>query len=294
MGSPAAWRETFRETTPLLISGLAVFVALRGGLFNIGAEGQFMLGAMGAAWAGLALRAWPGWLAVLAAALVGACAGGLWALPAGLIKGLKGGHEVISTIMLNNIAIFLAQAMVAGPMKDPNQGSPTSASLPDSHVLPFLVNAMPFRLSWALPIGIALVLAFAWWLRRTVAGYELEAVGENSVAARVAGVDVPKTVILTMSASGAIAGLAGAFQVLAFEHRFYAGFSAGYGFDSLGVALLAGGSTLALIPSALAFGVLTQGSNVLLGVPKGITGVLLGLLIIAFAAFRYRARRVHG
>lgn len=292
-GSPAAIRNTLREMTPLLLAGLAVFIALRAGLFNIGAEGQFLMGAMTATWVALSL---PGIWGVALGAVAGALAGALWAMPAGLIRAFRGGSEVISTIMLNNIANLVTRAIVNGPLKDPEQQAATSAVLPEGSRIPWLLELPPFRVSLALFVAVVLVVVFALWLSRTVAGYELKAAGANPQAAEVAGVDVRKTMVRAMSWSGAAAGLAGAFQALAFEYRFYAGFSPGYGFDAIGVALLAGGSAWGLLPSALLFGALSQGTTAvqILGVPKGISGVLVGMLIIAFAVVKYRKRRSHG
>jgi len=287
VGSAAGWRDTLKETTPLLLIGVAVFLALRAGLFNIGAEGQFVVGACAAAV--IALRV-PGILGIILAIIVGALAGALWALPAGLIKSYRGGHEVITTIMLNNIAFFITSGLVAGPLKDPDQQSPTTDLIEASTRLPAVLSSPPFRLNLGLVIAVAAVLVFIVWYRRTVAGYEVAATGANPTAAETAGVPIKRITVRAMSVSGAIAGLAGAVQVLAYENRFYAGFSPGYGFDGLGVAILAGASPWGLFPSALLFGIISKGTSALqlLGVPKGLSSVLLGLLIIAFAAYRFR------
>lgn len=294
VGTPGAIGRTLRETTPLLILGVAVFLGLRGGLFNIGVEGQFLIGACVAAWLGLTF---PGFAGVVLAIVGGAIAGALWAFPAGWIKAYRGGHEVISTIMLNNIAFHLTTGLVAGPLKAPGQQSTTTATLTDSTKLPMLYSAPPLTINIALIFALALVAALAFWLKRTVAGYELNAVGANPKAAQFAGVDVRKVTVWTMLASGAIGGLAGSCQVLAYEHRFYEGFSPGYGFDALGVALLAGSSPWGVVPAAGLFGILSTGSSFVsaaLQIPKGLNGVLIGLIIIVFAAFRYRRSRSNG
>lgn len=287
LGKPRAISGTLKEATPLLIAGVAVFLALRAGLFNIGVEGQLLMGAMVATVVGLKL---PGPMGILLGVLCAAIVGGLYALPAGLIKAYRGGHEVITTIMLNNIAILTTRAIVAGPLRDPNQESPTSQRLSDATLIGKLFTFDRLQVSLAILFAILLVIVLALWLARTVAGYELSAAGANPTAAKFAGIDVRRTTIKAMLWSGAIAGIAGAVQVMAYEGRFYAGFSPGYGFDALGVALLAGSSPFGLLPAAMLFGVLAQGgvSMALIGVPRGITGILLGLLIIVFAAFRYR------
>jgi simple sugar transport system permease protein len=292
MGGPAAWRQTLREMTPLLIAGLAVAVALRAGLFNIGADGQLLVGAAAAAVVALAV---PGPFGVVLACVAACAAGGLWAFPAGWIRVVRGGHEVISTIMLNNIAIFLTLWLVRGPIKDPSVQTWTTPSLPPGAGIPNLVEAGVFRLNWALPLAILGTIAFGVWLQRTVGGFELRTVGANLTASMVAGVDGDRIRIRAMVVSGALAGLAGAVLVLAFERRFYSNFSPGYGFDALGVALLAGSSAWGLLPSAFLFAALSAGTTSvqILGVPKGLSTVLLGLIIIVFAVFRYReARRV--
>lgn len=291
MGSPAAWRQTFREMTPLLIAGLAVFIALKAGLFNIGADGQLVIGA--AAAAAMSLK-FPGPAGIVLGCLAAMVAGGLWAFPAAWIKAYRGGHEVISTIMLNNIATYFTVWLAAGPMRDPKQQSATTPLIPQGSWLPSLVDAPPFRLSWTLVIGLVALVLVALWLKKTVAGYELNATGANPSAAETAGVNIKAVTVRAMMASGAIAGLAGAFLVMAYEHRFYSNFSPGYGFDALGVALLSGGSPWGLVPASFLFAVLSSGTSAiqLTGVPKGLSGILLGILIIVFASVRYRRSRL--
>lgn len=287
LGSPRALGGTLKETTPLLIAGLAVFLALRAGLFNIGVEGQLLVGALACTVVVLRL---PNAFGVILGVPAGMAAGALWALPAGWIKAYRGGHEVITTIMLNSVAGLLTTALVAGPLKAPGQESTTTASVPEALMLPAVFSGEEWSVSVALVLGVLLTAALAWWLRRSVSGYELQAVGANATAAETAGVSSRRVTTLAMVASGALGGLAGALQVLAYEGRFYAGFSPGYGFDALGVALLAGASAWGVLPAALLFGVLAKGGTAvqILGVPKGITGVVLGLLILVFAAVRYR------
>lgn len=287
MGSPNAITGSLRETTPLLIAGIAVFLALRAGLFNIGVEGQLTVGACACAVVALSL---PGWAGIVLGTFMGVVAGALWALPAGLIKAYRGGHEVITTIMLNNVAGFLTLALAAGPLKDPSQESSSTRNLAEGSFLPAVFDNGSLTISVALVFGILGAVVLSYWLKRTVAGYELRAVGANATAAGVAGISPQRVIVRTMLASGAIAGFAGAMQVLAFEHRFYGNFSPGYGFDALGVALLAGQSGFGLIPAALLFGILAKGGTTIqiLGVPKGLTTVLLGVLIVIAAAIRYR------
>ncbi len=287
LGSPSAIAGTLKETTPLLICGLAVFISLRAGLFNIGVEGQLLLGAL--ACAVVALR-FPGPIGMVLGVIVGMASGALWALPAALIKAYRNGHEVITTIMLNNVAIYLTGALVSGPLKDKLHADTATTPIDASTRMPWIYSHPPVQVNLSLVVGIILTVAMAFWLKRTVAGYELQAVGANREAARFAGIAPQKVTILAMSLSGALGGLAGAIQVLAYEGRFYDGFSPGYGFDALGVALLAGGSAYGVLPSSLLFGILSKGGTSLQidGVPKGITTVVLGMLILIAAAIRYR------
>lgn len=287
LGSPAAISGTLKEATPLLLAGVAVFLALRAGLFNIGVEGQLTVGACACAYVAIKM---PGVLGIVLGTVVGMIAGALWAFPAGWIKAYRGGHEVITTIMLNNVAGLMTMALVAGPFKDPTQEGTTTANIATHSELPPLVNSGPWALSPALLFGIVGAAALGYWLKRRVAGYELQAVGANPIAAATAGIDAKRVIMKAMLLSGAIAGFAGSMQVLAFEHRFYGNFSPGYGFDALGVALLAGSSAYGLIPSALLFGVLAKGGTMvqISNVPKSITTVILGVLIVIAAAIRYR------
>ena len=286
LGTANGITKSLENTTPLLLAGVAVFLALRAGLFNIGAEGQFLVGAL--ACTTIALR-FPGVVGIVVGTIAAIVAGALWAWPAGAIKAYRGGHEVITTIMLNNVAGLLTGYLVSGPMRAPG-GDTTTASVTDATRLPNVINIPSFSVNVALPFAVLLAVALAWWLRKTVAGYELRVTGANPTAALYAGIDPRRTAVRAMLASGAVAGFAGAVQVLAYEGRFYTGFSPGYGFDALGVALLAGESALALIPAAFLFGALTKGALSLQfeGVPKGITTVVFGLLILIAAALRAR------
>jgi ABC-type uncharacterized transport system permease subunit len=290
-GSPAAISGTLKETTPLLLAGLAVFVALRAGLFNIGVEGQLLVGALACTYTTFQV---PGEAALPAGIAAGVLGGLLWALPAAWIRAYRGGHEVITTIMLNSVAAFLTTALVAGPLKARGQQSPTTAAIYERLMLPML-NVSPVQVNVGLVVGLGLCALVAFWFSRMVAGYELRLAGANPTAAEMAGVSVRSKLMRAMSTSGAIAGLAGAVQVLAFEGRFYEGMSPGYGFDALGVALLAGNSALGVIPSALLFGALAKGATAIqvLGVPKGITTALLGLAILIAAIARARRIKSH-
>ena len=283
--SPTAFADTLKRFCPYMILGVAVFWALRAGLFNIGVEGQFLMGGMtgtvGALQAG-------GMGGVLLGAAAGMVAGAAWALPAAWIRAYRGGHEVISTIMLNMIAFQLSNHLVSGPIMDPDAGFPTTRTLGPQDMLSG-VPVGQITVNWALVIAFGLVMGFGWWLRKTVAGYELSVVGANPTAGSFAGIDVKRTTFAALLASGALAGFGGGLQAVAFEGRFYMGFSTGYGFDALGVAILAGGNPIGIIPSAFAYGLLQQGALAVqtLHVPPGIATLILSLLVVLFSAIRY-------
>lgn len=284
-GSPRSMTGTLKEITPLLIMGLGVFIALRAGLFNIGMEGQFLAGALVAALVPLRV---PGLGGAVLAVLAGTLAGMLYAFPAAWIRVKRGGHEVITTIMLNLIAFNITEGLAAGRFKGAEYEDARTQALAESSKFVPLVHSGPFKIFPAILVGILLVVAFWYWYRGSVKGYELRAVGAGKIAAECAGINANAVMIRAFMVSGALGGFAGAMQVLNHEGQFYSGMSPGYGFNALGVALLAGGNPLGLLPSALAFGFLEQGQTGLAGSPKGLPSVLLGIIIIIFAAIRYR------
>ena len=286
--SPTAFMETLKRFTPYAILGVGVFWGLKAGLFNIGVEGQFLVGGLAGVMVALSVGGLGG---VLLGMLAGAVVGSLWALPAAWIKAYRGGHEVISTIMLNQIAVQLCSHLVSGPLMDKEAGFPTTSTVrPES-----MLGGVPFgpvTMSWAVPLAVLVIGLAAYWLKTTVSGFELGVTGANPSAGEFAGIEVKKTLFQAMLTSGAVAGFAGGLQGVAFEGRFFDGFSAGYGFDALGVAILAGGSPLGILPSAFGFAILGTGATSLQidGVPKGLASVILALLVVVFAAFRYAKR----
>jgi simple sugar transport system permease protein len=232
----------------------------------------------------------------LAALVAGVAAGALWALPAAALRAYRGGHEVISTIMLNSLALLLTDALVAGPLKQ-RSGAMASTDLlsPTTRLGSFPLGPVPVNLG--LLLGVVLVAGAAAFFRRTTTGYEWQATGANPTAASYAAVDVAHNRFWALTLSGGIAGVAGAIEVLAFEGRFYQGFSGGVGFDALGVALLAGSTAWAVIPAAFLFGALANGGAAMqlaAQVPKELTTILLGLVILIAAAVRYRKVSEHG
>lgn len=283
---------TIKEMTPLLILGSAVYLALKAGLFNIGAEGQYTIGAC---FASLTMIKIGGPIGIAVGCIVGVLTGALWAYPAGLIKAYRNGHEVITTIMLNAIAWNLTKALVAGPFKGKDQFTPSTSVMPLQSQLTPLFKIGNLEIPQGFVVGIACVLVLGYWLKKTVSGFELKATGANETAAKFAGIKTKQVTIKAMLLSGGLSGLAGALQVAQFEHRFYDGFSTGYGFDALGVSLLVGSNPYYLILSSFFFGALNKGGTTLaiLGINKGITTVILAAVIVMFAAVRYSKREVN-
>ncbi len=289
-----AWLENatltnrmLESATALIILGVSVSIALRAGLFNIGSQGQFLMG--GLAGTVVALRV-PGVFGIVLGIIAGGLAGGLWALPAGLLKSWRGAHEVISTIMLNNIAIVTVQYLVSGPLLGTTNGFPGTASFEQSSKIPPVFRVDFYVISLSLVASILFYFGYSWWSRSTVDGYEFAAVGENPTAARFAGIKSKAIINRAMVLSGIISGIGGALQVLAFRTNFDADFASSYGFDALGVALMSGGNPWLVLPSALLFAVLGVGSNRLQSLPtpvsSGVGLVIMAILVVIAAAIR--------
>jgi len=293
VSAPGALPESLLNTTPLLFTGLAVAVGLLAGQFNIGVEGQLLVGALASAWVGFTVSGLPAPLHVLLALVVGALAGAIWGWIPGILKAWRGAHEVITTIMMNYIAIYLTQYLVTKVWKDPNSMSPQTPEALPSAWLPTLIEGT--RLSVGLVIALVTALILWYLLKRTVWGYELRAVGANPEAARAAGIQVSRVIWASMAISGAIGGLAGAVEVLGVHHRYYDQFSPGYGFDGIAVALLGNNHPLGAVLDAFVFGAMKNGavymqSVTVPAVPREITTVVQAVIIFFLAAMRFRQR----
>lgn len=287
IGSSAALGETGIKTAVLTCTGLSVGLAFVVGLFNIGAEGQFIAGALAAAIAGHALHL-PAPLHIPAALLAAAAAGAAPALVAAWLKVRRGVHEVISTIMLNWVIIYLVQDwLVVGPFKAPSSSAQVSASgtaqIQATAELPRLFADS--RLDIGLPIAIVFAVLAWLLLSRAVMGYELRAVGANAEAARAAGIPVVRRMILAMGLSGALAGVGGAFLILGTEHHYPGVFRTGYGFDGIAVALVGGGHPLGVLAAAGVFGALRAGATrlQLVSIHPSFTELIQGLAVLFVA-----------
>lgn len=280
-GSATAFGRTLEKATPLILGGLAVAFAFKAGLFNIGGQGQLLLGAIIAGAIGFGITGLPFIIHMPLALLIGGLMGGLFAAIAGALRTYTGAHEVITTIMLNFVAINITDYLADGPWKAEGIVARTPA-IQESAAIPV----------WGtLPAGffIAVVMAFATWylLFRTTLGYEIRTVGLNPNAAHYAGMKVGRTIILTMAISGFLAGLGGAIETLGVVGRYQPGFNTGLGFDGITIALLARTHPLGVIPAALLVGAMQAGSSQMqfdAGVQSQIIDVIQALILFFVSA----------
>jgi len=277
--------ESLVNSVPYIFAGLAVALGFRAGLFNIGAEGQLVIGGLCAAYVGYAVTGLPALLHVSLALLAGIVGAGLWGAVPGYLKARTGAHEVINTIMFNYIAFKLSEWLLNGPMEG-MKGTARTPEIAPTAVLPrFLPHPIRFHAGFFLALAAAL---FVWWfLWKTVWGFELRTVGANPNAARYGGINVARSFVLAMFLSGALAGMAGAVQVLGVTHNMALGFSAGYGFDSIALALLGKSHPLGVTLAALLFGFLRAGGTRMQSVasiPIEIVQIVQAMVIIFIAA----------
>lgn len=276
--------ETLTISTPLILAGLSVGLAFRAGLFNIGGQGQVILGAVLAAWLGFGLDLPP--VVHLVLALVGGAVGGaLWAAIAGVLKARTGAHEVIVTIMLNNIAAYLVLWVVTTQLFA--SGTPgVSKPVGDNARLPALLPD-PFRLHLGFILALVLAAGVWWLMERSTLGFKLRAVGSNARAARTAGISVASMTILAMAIAGGLAGLAGASQVLGTEGMLTASVAGSIGFDAITVALLGRSKPLGTVLAGLLFGALAAGGRLMqtrTGTPLDLVLVLQSFIVLFIAA----------
>lgn len=290
--------ETLVATSALLFPSLGVALAFRAGLFNIGAEGQLLVGGMLAGAAGAALTTpagaptWSPYLVIPIMLVLGAIGGGLWGAIAGVMKARLRANEIISTLMLNFVAQYITLYLVSGPLKGPLATGAETAWLPNNY---WLLTLIPHtRLSIGILIAIAIALALQFLFARTVLGYELRAAGEAPEAARRNRVNLPRLTWLALAISGAIAGIGGATIVTGELHRFNTQLSPGYGFIAIAVALVGDLDPLKVCVASFFFGILEAGGLAMQAsaqVPKDAIHVIEGLIILVLAARRYVAQR---
>jgi ABC-type uncharacterized transport system permease subunit len=285
---------TLVRTTPLLLTGLAVALAFRAGVLNIGAEGQLLAGATAAAVVSLFLAGSAGRATLPLALLAGSAAGAAWALVPAWLRVRRGVLEVISTIMLNSVAVYAVGWLVRGPLQEPLHIYPQTPSIAVEVQLPILIPGT--RLHWGFLVAILLAVALRVFLQRTASGFRVLVSGSNPRAAASAGrVDVARTTSRAFLASGALAGLAGAIELTGVTYALYENFSPGYGYTAIAVALLGGLDPLRVLGSAIFFGALEAGAGAMqrdAGVPSVLVSVIEALVLLAVIAIAWgRTRR---
>ena len=279
--------ESLVKSTPYIFGGLAVALGFRSGLFNIGVEGQIFMGGIFSVWVGYTFIGLPAIIHLPLAFLAGALGGALWGFVPGLLKAKTGGHEVINTIMMNYIAINIVSFLLNGPMKDPNPLNVIARTpmIADGARIPPIFEG--FRLHWGFVLALV-VAFFIWWLLwKTTLGFEIRTAGANPDAARYAGINVGRTIVLSMAFSGALAGLAGAVEVTGLNFRHELGFSSGYGFDAIAIALLGKTHPLGVVLASILFGAMRNGATrmqFLTQIPVDVISVIQALILLFVAA----------
>jgi simple sugar transport system permease protein len=287
-GSNFGIGQTVAKTTPILLAGAGIALALSAKLFNIGAEGQIYIGGLAGAWVGLQVPGPPA-LQLLSGLIASVLAGGVWAGIAGVLKARRGVNEVIVTLLLNYVAILFVNYLVEGPFKAAGATSPRSEDLPESALLPKLIANTQAHAGIVIAVVAAVLGTLV--LRKTVLGYRIRMLGGGEKTTRYAGVGVSGLTIGTLLISGACAGLAGGIEIFGVHGALVQNFSPNYGFYALAVALLARGKPVMVIPFAALFGVLLAGANNLqavTGVPadaiSAIDGIIVLCVVAAYAA----------
>lgn len=278
--------ESLVQSTPYIFGGLAVALGFRAGLFNIGVEGQIFIGAVTGVWAGYAITGLPAIIHIPLAMIFGALGGALWGFVPGFLKAKTGAHEVITTIMMNYIAFRLVDWLLKFPMKDPNEFTPKTPWIEESaKLMRFFDTPIRFHLGFFIAILMAYLVYLL--LFKTTWGMELRMVGANPNAAKYSGIKITTTTVVAMALSGALAGMAGANEVLGVNYRLLPAFSSGYGFDSIALALLGKTHPLGVILSSLLFGFLRNGARSMqlaVGVPIDIVSILQAVILAFIAA----------
>jgi simple sugar transport system permease protein len=290
--------ESLVTATPYIFAGLSVALGFRCGLFNIGAEGQFFIGALSAAFVGYSIQGLPMIIHLPLAILGGALGGALWGMIPGYLKARFGAHEVVNTIMMNWIAFRLSDWLLNGPMKGPGFRPVTPNVLASAELPRFFPDPLRFNLGFILAL-LAAYLVY-WFLFKTTLGFEIRSVGANPDAAKYAGMNIVRNFVLVMVLAGGMAGLAGSAQVLGVDHWVGQGFSAGYGFDAIAIALLGKSHPFGVVLAALLFGFLRSGATnmqSMANIPIDIISIIQGMVIVFIAApeiirWFYRIRAV--
>jgi simple sugar transport system permease protein len=276
---------TLGQSTTLILTGLAAMYAFRVGVFCIAQEGQYILGAIVAAWLGVALSL-PPFLHIIVVLLASMVVGGIYGLIPAWLKVKLGVNEIISSIMLNSIAVLVLEYMVAFPLRADQGQKAQSAVISRDVWLPQFVQGSRWGVSFVIAIAIACIAYLHIW--KTPKGYELRMVGQSARFARYGGIKADPTILKTLFSSGMIAGLAGGLEILGNYHRIMTGFSSGLGFDGLSVALLGQSNPIGVVIVAILLAGIRQGAQlglqISLHIPRELGGVLIAMVIFFIAA----------
>jgi simple sugar transport system permease protein len=286
VGGVSSITQTLVKATPLLLVGLGVVISYRGGVVNIGGEGQLIVGALASTALAISFKHLPGIILLPSCLLVGAAAGAVWGGIPGLLKSRLDVNEILSTVMMNAIALQLANFLLRGPMIDPAEIEAgtriaQSALLPEQAWLARLVPKTLLHSGAILAVILAVVVYIFLW--RTTIGYRIRAVGLNPHASRYAGINVPFYQAISLTLGGTFAGLAGAVEVMGVQHRMLEGLSGGYGFSGIVAALFGQLHPLGTIPASILFGGLIVGGNKMqraVQVPSSLITAMLGLMVL--------------
>lgn len=303
-GSTNAFAETLVKATPLLLVGIGICIAYRGNVINIGGEGQMIIGALLATWVGLNFPSLPGWLMIVAAMIAGMIGGSVWGGIPGVLKAYFNVNEILSTVMMNAIAVQLMNFFLTGSMMDPAQADvasqiPQTARLKEIYRLPRLA---PTRLHLGALIAVILAVFVYFLLWRTTLGYRIRAVGQNPWASKYAGINVKRYIVLALVLSGAFAGLAGVTQVYGVNYRMITdgsttGFTGSAGFNGIVAALFGQLHPILTIPASILFGALLVGANTMqrvVQVPSALIMALNGLVVVFVVSSElWRKKRQH-
>jgi general nucleoside transport system permease protein len=282
-GNISFFSEVLVKTIPLLLAGLGLTVSNRAQVFSIGAEGQIFLGALGAAIVGLFLGPLPFYIAIPLSMAMGITLGAFWGGLAGWLKVKMNANEIITTLMMNYVAIDLVGYLVSGPWRDPKTVEPFTSQITAGAWLPVLIPQT--RLHFGLIIALAVVALIWWLLHRTVLGYQLTVSGANPSAAEVNGINVGRMIIISMLISGGLAGLAGATELMGIHHRLIEEVSPGFGYTAIIIAVLGRGKPVRVLFASFFFAILTVGADGMrraLGIPVSV-GLILQALVLLFA-----------
>jgi general nucleoside transport system permease protein len=296
-GSVSGITQSIVKATPLLLVGLGICIAFRASVINIGAEGQIILGALAATWFSLQFRTWPGLLLIPATLLMGFAGGAAWGFVPGILKARLGVNEILSTVMMNVIALQFMNLLIRGPLIDPagiTAGTYLAQSerLPQQVWLPRLVPQTLLHSGAILAVLLAFVVYIFLW--RTSIGYRIRAVGLSPDASRYAGIPVPAYQALSLTLAGGFAGLAGVVEVLGVHHRLLEGITSGYGFSGIVAALFGGLHPLGTIPASWLFGSLLVGADKMqraVQVPSALIDAMLGLVVMFVVGSQRLSRR---